>query len=138
MKLVVSFANEEKHIDSYKKVAKKTMKLGQFSAVVTGAYVGLFFGSAIGFSVFSWFLGGILISKQYINPTTGAFYTVADIITVYQAELYGLMTFASMLPVLPGVERALGVGYKVFELIERKPEIRTPEDPEEVCETIEI
>ena len=96
LKLVVSFANEKKHIDSYKKVAKKTMKLGQFSAVVTGAYGGLFFGSAIGFSVFSWTLGGILIMKQYINPTTGTYYNVADIITVYQAELYGLMTFASM------------------------------------------
>ena len=83
LKLVVSFANEEKHVDSYKKVAKKTMKLSQYSATVTGAYSGLFFGSAMGFSCFSWFIGGILISKQYTNPSTGTFYSVADIITVY-------------------------------------------------------
>ena len=63
---------------------------------------------------------------------------MADIITVYQAELYGLMTFASMLPVLPGVLRALTVGQKVFDLIDRKPEIRTPDDPNDVCQNIDI
>ena len=45
---------------------------------------------------------------------------------VYQAELYGMITFASTLPIVPGVERALKVGYKIFELIDRVPEIRTP------------
>ena len=63
LKLVVSFANEEKHIDSYEKAAKKTMKLGQYAATATGVYSGLFFGSAMGFSCFSWFIGGHLISR---------------------------------------------------------------------------
>ena len=57
---------------------------------------------------------------------------------VYQAELYGMITFASTLPIVPGVERALKVGYKIFELIDRVPEIRTPENPEEICEKIDI
>ena len=38
------------------------------------------------------------------------------------------MTFASTLPIFPGVERALKVAYKIFELIERVPEIRAPDD----------
>ena len=48
------------------------------------------------------------------------------------------MTFASMLPVIPGVERALKIGYLVFELIDRKPEIRTPDDPKDINEKIDI
>ena len=43
-----------------------------------------------------------------------------------------------MLPVLPGVERALKIGYLVFELIDRKPEIRTPDDPKDINEKIDI
>ena len=63
LKLVISFANEQKHIDSYKKVAKKTMKLGQNSAVAQGVFSGLFFGSAIGFSCYSWTIGGLLMQR---------------------------------------------------------------------------
>ena len=101
-------------------------------------YGGMFFGAAIGFSCYSWLMGGILISKNLVNSTTGQPYTVVDIIMVYQAELYGMITFASTLPIVPGVERALKVGYKIFELIDRIPEIRTPENPEEICEKIDI
>ena len=79
-----------------------------------------------------------MINKEYMNPATGAVYTVVDVIIVYQAELYGLVTFASILPIVPAVDRALIVGQKVFDLIDREPEIIAPKDPAEVCRNIEI
>ena len=79
-----------------------------------------------------------MIEKKVMNPVTGKPYDVIDLIMVYQAELYGLVTFASMLPIVPAVNRALIVGGIVFDLIEREPEIRTPNNPKEVCHQIDI
>ena len=63
---------------------------------------------------------------------------MVDVITIYQAEIYGLITFASALPIFPALERALKVAYKIFELIERVPEIRAPDDAKEICHQIDI
>jgi len=92
----------------------------------------------MGFSLFSWTIGGYIISTGQVNITTGLPYTVIDLIVVYQAELYGLVTFASVLPIIPAIDRALIVAAKIFELIDRIPEIRTPDDPKEICKEIDI
>ena len=41
-----------------------------------------------------------------------------------------------MLPLMPAVNRALIVGGIIFDLIEREPLIRAPNDPKEVCHQI--
>ena len=48
----------------------------------------------MGFSCYSWIVGGFMIEKKYMNPVTGKPYDVVDLIEVYQAELYGLLTFS--------------------------------------------
>ena len=92
----------------------------------------------MGFSCFSWTIGGWIIKEGIVNPTTNEPYTVVDVIIVYQAELYGLVTFASTLPIIPAIDRALVVGKKVFDLIDRQPEIDTPKDPDQICNEINI
>ena len=71
LKLVVSFANEKSHIDAYKKIAHTTMQEGKKAAVWVAVYGGLFFGAAIGFSCYSWLIGGVFINRGVINSTTG-------------------------------------------------------------------
>ena len=57
------------------------------------AYMGgAFFTSIIGVSLWGWTFGGMLIQNEVINPTTGEKYKLSDIVMVYQAILFGMMT----------------------------------------------
>lgn len=48
------------------------------------------------------------------------------------------MTFASVFPIVPAIIKALIAGHEVFEVIERTPEIRSPDTPSEFSAKIDI
>ena len=78
-----------------------------------------------GFFLYAYTISSVLLENQYINPTTGKEYTVFDVTTVTQASMMSLMTFAGLVPIIPGVVRGLVCGKKVFDVIERVPKIQS-------------
>ena len=69
-----------------------------------------------------------MIKYEVPNPATGDDVSVADIIGTYQALMFGMFTVLSIQQLIPAVFRALTVGKEVMDVIERKPEIDSPED----------
>jgi len=63
-----------------------------------------------------------------INPTTGEPYTLETIVAVSQSTIMANMTCVSILPIFPGVVKALIVGKKIFDVIEREPKIKSKEN----------
>ena len=57
--------------------------------------------------------------------------TVPDIVTSYQALMFGMFSVMSIQNLLPAVFTALAVGHEVITLIDRKPEITSK--PDSVC-----
>ena len=63
-------------------MALKTLKVAKISAYWNGYFMSLFIAVLIGFSLVSWYIGGIFIENGKINPTTGEAFNVVDIMVV--------------------------------------------------------
>ena len=63
-----------------------------------------------------------------------------DVIVEFVAIHYGLMSFASFLPIMPAIQHAFLVLEKVYDLIEREPKIHSPNqsDMSANCHDIKI
>ena len=51
-----------------------------------------------------------------------------DVMVTYNSIMYGMFTFTAVLGIIPQVMRARVLGKIVFDLIEREPEIKSPEE----------
>lgn len=81
-----------------------------------------------GFFLYSYAMASLLLENNVINPSTGLKYTIFDIVTVSQATIMSIMTFASIIPIVPGIIKALVMGKKVMDVINRVPNIKSAED----------
>lgn len=89
--------------------------------------MGFFMCTMFGFFCYSYYIGSILIQKNMVEPGTGHKIDIKLIVTTSQATLMGMMTLAQLIPILPGITKALMSAQEVFDVIERVPAIRTPD-----------
>lgn len=59
-----------------------------------------------------------------VEPGTGNKIDIKLVVTTSQATLMGMMTLAQLIPIMPGITKALMSAQKVFDVIERVPKIR--------------
>lgn len=65
-----------------------------------------------------------LIKDKWINPNTGEIYDMYEIIICLQAMMMSMMSSGTLIPILPAITNALISAKRIFDVIERTPEIR--------------
>jgi hypothetical protein len=86
--------------------------------------MGFFMGTMFGFFCYSYYIGSILIERKYREPGNSKPMDILVIVTTSQAMLMAMMTLAGLVPIMPGVFKALMSAQQVFDLIERVPLIK--------------
>ena len=81
-----------------------------------------------GYFVFSYYLATVFVEKGVINPTTKKPYQIEEIVSITQAILMGMGQLTAILPNITNLSKALVVGKKIFDVIERVPEIGENQD----------
>jgi len=89
---------------------------------------GMFLFLMFGFFLYCYALASVLIEKKVINPSTGKKYEIFDIVTVAQATLSAIMSLGAVVPIMPGIIKALISGKKVMDVINRVPGIVSSEN----------
>ena len=107
LKLVVSFNREQMAIDEFEKIALKTREEAKKTSYAMSAMMGFFMATMFGFFCYSYYIGSILIEKKVKDPATGKPIDIVLIVTAAQATLMAMMTFAGLIPILPGITKGL-------------------------------
>lgn len=81
-----------------------------------------------GFFLYAFFVGSIFIEQNVLNPNTGKLYTIQEIVSVGQAILMAMIQLTNIVPNLRQTVKALVVGRKVFDILERKPLVADSEN----------
>ncbi|KAE8788318.1 multidrug resistance protein 1 [Hordeum vulgare] len=128
IRTVVSFNGEKKAIEMYNKFIKNAYKTAVEEGLVNGFGMGsvlciLFSSYGLGF----WYGGKLIIDKGY---------TGGKIITVLFAVLTGASSLGSATPSISAIAEGQSAAYRLFETIERKPEIDSDDTGGMVLENI--
>ena len=124
LKLIVSFAQEETIVDFYAKKALVTREISLVASRKAAVVFGFIRTLIFGFFLYAFYIATIFVEKGLINPQSGEVYTIQEIVAVNQAMIMAMMQLLSILPNVTNVAKAQIVGKKVFDILERLPEIR--------------
>lgn len=91
-----------------------------------------FVGLSLGFMMFTMFInyaiafyyGSVIIENGYQNRIQGRPYTVGDVIVILFSIMIGGMSLGQAAPCLDNFQKGKIAGYKVFEIINRVPNIK--------------
>ncbi len=76
------------------------------------------------FYAYSYWVGAKFILEGRINEAKHEIYKAGDIATITLSLVVGMMSLMSLSPNLQQMSKSLVVGKKVFEVIDREPEIK--------------
>ncbi|GAV90154.1 ABC_tran domain-containing protein/ABC_membrane domain-containing protein [Cephalotus follicularis] len=115
IRTVASFTGEKQAIDSYNKFLGTAYKSGVNEGLVTGLGLGIvmfiIFGS---YALAIWFGAKMILEKGY---------TGGEVLNVILAVLTGSMSLGQASPCMSAFAAGQAAAHKMFETIERKPEI---------------
>ncbi|XBH77146.1 hypothetical protein VPH35_103667 [Triticum aestivum] len=117
IRTVISFNGEKKAIEMYNKFIKKAYKTAVEEGLVNGFGMGSWF----------WYGGKLIIDKGY---------TGGKIITVLFAVMSGATSLGNATPSISAIAEGQSAAYRLFETIERKPEIDSDDMSGMVLENI--
>ena len=124
LKLIVSFAQEEKAIQRYVDKAKVTRDISAGANRANAMMFGIIRTLIFGFFLYSFYIATLFVEEGVLNPNTDEPYKIEEIVAVSQAMIMSMMQLLAILPNVTTVAKASVVGKKVFDLLEREPEIR--------------
>ncbi len=101
------------------------MVVSKKACILQGGMGGLFLFSMFGFYIYSYGIASAFLEHAVNNPVTGKPYSIMEIIAVSQACIMSIMTFAGIVPSIPQIVKARVCAFKVFEVIERVPLIKS-------------
>jgi len=78
-----------------------------------------------GFFLYAFYIATHFVENGVINPQSDKPYTAAEVLAVTQCLIIGMMQLLSILPNVQAVSRVSIIGKKVFDILEREPEIRS-------------
>ncbi|XP_010523879.1 PREDICTED: ABC transporter B family member 4-like [Tarenaya hassleriana] len=115
IRTVASFTGEKQAINAYKKHLVAAYKAGVFEGTSTGLGLGtLFLVVFCSYSLSVWYGGKMILEKGY---------TGGQVVNIIIAVLTGSMSLGQASPCLSAFAAGKAAAYKMFETIERKPEI---------------
>ena len=107
LKLVISFNREELACNEFDKIAENTRLKAIKSAQSMAAMIGFFMCTMFGFFCYSYYIGSVLIERGVVEPGTGKKVDINMIVSASQATLMGMLTLGQLIPILPGISKAL-------------------------------
>ena len=119
LKLIISFGMEKEKLAEYEKIATTAFKSARKAEMTIGVMGGTTFATMVGFTVTAWSWGFLFVKFGVENPRAGRVTNVTDIVSCYQAIMFGMFTVISILNIYPMVVRALTSGHEVLKVIER-------------------
>ncbi|XP_078435411.1 ABC transporter B family member 11-like isoform X2 [Wolffia australiana] len=115
IRTVASFTGEKLSIDKYSKSLRKAYEATCQEGLAAGAGLGGVFGIMLfGYGLGIWYGGKLILDKGY---------TGGNVLTVIFAVLTSSFSLGQASPCLSAFAAGKAAGYKMFETIERKPEI---------------
>nr|CDM83831.1 unnamed protein product [Triticum aestivum] len=128
IRTVVSFNGEKKAIEMYNKFIKNAYKTVVEEGIVNGFGMGSVF--CILFSSYGlafWYGGKLIIDKGY---------TGGKVLTILFAVLTGATSLGNATPSISAIAEGQSAAYRLFETIERKPEIDSDDTSGMIMENI--
>ncbi|CAN0888665.1 ABC transporter B family member 21 [Linum grandiflorum] len=115
IRIVASFTGEKQSIENYKKHLVTAYKSGVHEGLATGLGLGvLMFIMFCSYALAIWFGGKMILEKGYSG---------GEVLNVIIAVLTGSMSLGQASPSLSAFAAGQAAAYKMFETINRKPEI---------------
>ncbi|KAI3838299.1 hypothetical protein MKW92_036363 [Papaver armeniacum] len=115
IRTVASFTGEEQAVSNYNKSITKAYKSGVQEGLATGLGLGaVMFVMFASYGLVVWYGGNLIVEKGY---------TGGDVINVMIAVLTGSMSLGQASPCFGAFAAGQAAAYKMFETINRKPDI---------------
>lgn len=127
IRLITSFANEDKELVKFDKLADEVRHIAHRSEYWLAAFVGLFRLLIFGFYTYAFWIATVYIEDRKNDPNTGKTYRVGDLLSVMMAMMTGMALLFGLNPNIQAIVKAKVVGTMIFEVIDRKPAIRDHE-----------
>ena len=125
IKLISAFANEDKEVEKFRKLALKVKAVAHRQEVLISVLIGLFRMFIFGFYVYSLYLASIFLEKHKTNPSKNyKRYDVGALLSVLISMMAGMIMIFGLSPNIQALIRAKVVGRMIFDVIEREPKIR--------------
>ncbi|CDW81562.1 abc transporter family protein [Stylonychia lemnae] len=131
IKVILSFAQEEREIEKFNKLAGKVKNVSNQSEFWGAGFMGLLRFSLYCFYSFNYWIGTVYIYYNMNNPNTGNTYTVGEIITINFCVVTCTSMFFQLSPNIQGVVQSKLVCKQLFDLIDRTPKILSNESSEQ-------
>lgn len=125
IRLIASFANEDKEADKFVKLADETKKVSHHQEIWLSVIVGFFKALIFGYYVYSFYIATIYIEKGYKNPCNDyKKYDTGQLLSVFVSFMTGMMQIFGLTPNIQAIIKAKVVGKEIFDVIDRVPEIK--------------
>ena len=110
VKLIASFAQEDKEMNKFEKLADDTRQVAQKTEICVAGFIGAFRFAIFGFYCYSFWVGTYFIQYGKINPCTNKTYTTGDILSVLVSVMTGMMMLFTIAPNMAAIVKAKIVG----------------------------
>ncbi|CDW84672.1 abc transporter [Stylonychia lemnae] len=123
IKIISSFAQEDREIEVFEKLSIDSRNSSIKSEYITAAFIGtLKFTIYVSYS-FNFWMATIYLYHSKINPSTGKPYTSQDIVCILFVILNCTTVAFQIIPNFQAIIRANLIGKQIFSVINRQPKI---------------
>jgi len=98
IRLITSFANEDKEIKKFDTLANEVREISHRSEYWLAAMIGIFRFVIFGFYAYSFWIATVYIEKKKVNPNTGELYTTGDLLCILVALMSGISLLFGLNP----------------------------------------
>ena len=124
IRLITSFAQEDREIKKFEKLANEVREVAHKSEYWLSAFIGLFRFAIFGFYCYTLWIASVYIKENINNPNTGKPYTITDVISVQVSLMTGVTMVFGVNSNVQAIVKAKVVGRMVFDVIDRTPKIK--------------
>ena len=123
MRLVTAFGQEAKEIKNYSKYLKFARDAGIKTQIKTAITLGFFMLTMFGSYALTFYIGGVWITKEIPNHTTGMPYTSGDILACLFGVIFGMASLGQASPNIKAISEGKAAAKMIFDVIDRVPTI---------------
>jgi len=98
IRLITSFANEDKELNKFEKLADEVRSISHRSEYWLAAMVGMFRFVIFGFYAYAFWIATVYIENKRVNPNTGKLYTTGELLNILVALMSGVSLLFGLNP----------------------------------------
>lgn len=121
VKLIVSFAQEEREVAKFYKQATETKDIAHQTDILISFLIGMVRFLLLGFYSYAFWIGTVYVRKNYYNEVKGTNFNSGTILTVIITNAIGLINLLSLNPNIRAINEAKVVGKTIFDVVDRVP-----------------